>query len=122
METQPPPELLEEYKERVISALREKHGVTVHHWPEVIADYDETAALVCALDRVVSVCTALIHLTGSMGRPVWVLVPAVPEWRYMREGERMPWYPSARLLRQPRIGEWGNLIERVAGMLAGLTV
>jgi hypothetical protein len=49
---------------------------------------------------------------------VWILVPAVPEWRYMRQGDRMPWYPSARLLRQPRIGEWDPLIERVAARLA----
>jgi Flp pilus assembly protein TadD len=101
-----------------LQALRERHGVTVHHWPEVIEDYDETAALVCALDAVVSVCTALIHLTGALGRPVWILVPAVPEWRYMRQGDRMPWYPSARLLRQPRVGEWDPLIERVAVRLA----
>jgi hypothetical protein len=101
-----------------LEALQGKHGVRVHHWPEVIEDYDETAALVCALDAVVSVCTALIHLTGALGRPVWILVPAVPEWRYMRQGDRMPWYPSARLLRQPRIGEWDPLIERVAARLA----
>ncbi len=98
-----------------IAALREKHGVVLHHWPEAIDDYDETAALVCAVDRVVSVCTALIHLTGAMGLPVWILVPAVPEWRYMREGDSMPWYPSSRLFRQPAVGEWSSVIERVAG-------
>ena len=100
-----------------LAELREKHGVVVHHWQEAIDDYDETAALVCAVDRVVSVCTALIHLTGAMGRAAWILVPAVPEWRYMREGSRMPWYPAARLFRQESIGEWGDVIERVAGEL-----
>jgi tetratricopeptide (TPR) repeat protein len=105
-----------------VEALREKHGITVHHWPEVIEDYDETAALVCALERVVSVCTALIHLTGAMGRPAWILVPAVPEWRYMREGSRMPWYPAVELYRQPRIGEWNEVIERVSERLRGSTV
>jgi tetratricopeptide (TPR) repeat protein/ADP-heptose:LPS heptosyltransferase len=100
-----------------IEALREKHGVVLHHWPEVIEDYDETAALVCALDRVVSVCTALIHLTGALGRPAWILVPAVPEWRYMREGNRMPWYPSVELFRQDRIGAWDGVIGRLAGAL-----
>jgi tetratricopeptide (TPR) repeat protein len=100
-----------------IEALRRKHGVVLHHWQEAIDDYDETAALVCAVDRVVSVCTALIHLTGAMGRSAWILVPAVPEWRYMREGERMPWYPAARLFRQPGIGEWSSVIEQVAGLV-----
>ena len=103
-----------------VARLREQHGAVVHHWPEVIEDYDETAALVCAVERVVSVCTALIHLSGALGRPVWILVPAVPEWRYMREGNRMPWYPSAELFRQERIGEWGSLVERVADELGRL--
>jgi ADP-heptose:LPS heptosyltransferase len=100
-----------------VARLREQHGVVVHHWPEVIEDYDETAALVCAVERVVSVCTALIHLSGALGRPVWILVPAVPEWRYLREGNRMPWYPSAELFRQARIGDWSGVIERVASGL-----
>jgi hypothetical protein len=71
---------------------------------------------------VVSVCTALIHLCGALGRPVWILVPAVPEWRYMRQGDRMPWYPSAELFRQERVGEWDAVIERVAERLRGSTV
>jgi tetratricopeptide (TPR) repeat protein len=100
-----------------ISELREKHGIVLHHWQEAIDDYDETAALVCALDRVVSVCTALIHLTGALGRTAWVLVPAVPESRYLREGSRMPWYPSVELFRQERYGEWGSVINRVAARL-----
>ncbi len=102
-----------------LAELREKHGIVLHHWQEAIDDYDETAALVCALDRVVSVCTALIHLTGALGRPAWILVPAVPEWRYMREGSHMPWYPSVELFRQERYGEWGGVIDRVAGRLLG---
>ena len=102
-----------------LAALREAHGVVVHHWPEAIADYDETAALVCSLDRVVSVCTSLVHLTGALGRPAWVLVPAVPEWRYLREGESMPWYPSVRLHRQERIGEWDGVVGHIAGLLRG---
>jgi hypothetical protein len=100
-----------------LSALREQHGVVVHHWQEAIDDYDETAALVCALDRVVSVCTALIHLTGALGREAWILVPALPESRYMRHGDRMPWYPSVRLFRQARIGSWRDVIESVAAQL-----
>ncbi len=103
-----------------IAALRDTHGVVLHHWQEAIDDCDETAALVCALDQVVSVCTSVAHLAGALGRPVRVLVPAVPEWRYGREGDGMPWYPSARLYRQPRVGEWGGVVERVAGELRGL--
>jgi tetratricopeptide (TPR) repeat protein len=100
-----------------IAALRSKHGIEVHHWQEAIDDYDETAALVCALDLVVSVCTSAVHLAGALGRPAWVLVPVIPEWRYMSDGESMPWYPSVRLFRQRRYLQWDGVIDRVAGLL-----
>lgn len=106
--------------DREIAELGAKHGLVVHHWPEAIGDYDETAALVAALDKVVSVCTAVVHLAGALGKPVWVMVPAAPEWRYLARGETVPWYPAARLFRQDRLGEWRPLIERVAGELRGV--
>lgn len=106
--------------EREIADLRARQGLIVHHWPEAIRDYDDTAALVQALDIVVSVCTAAVHLAGAIGKPVWVMVPAAPEWRYLSSGETVPWYPAARLFRQQRLGEWRPLIERVAGELRGV--
>ncbi len=101
-----------------LAAFRNETGAEIAHWQEAIDDYDETAALVCALDLVLSVCTSLIHLTGALGEPVWVMVPAVPEWRYLRRGESLPWYPSVRLFRQARLGDWRPLIERVARELS----
>jgi tetratricopeptide (TPR) repeat protein len=92
-------------------------GIVLHHWPEAIADYDQTAALVCALDLVVSVQTAIVHLAGALGRPVWVMVPAAPEWRYQRAGHGMPWYPSVRIFRQSRLGEWRPVIDAVVAAL-----
>jgi hypothetical protein len=92
-------------------------GVRVQHWPEAIADYDETASLISALDLVVSVTTALVHLTGALGKPVWVLVPAAPEWRYMRAGSGMPWYPSAQLFRQSTLNDWTSVVEAVRSEL-----
>ena len=90
------------------------HGVEVEHWPEVIADLDQTAALVAALDLVVSVQTAVVHLAGALGKPAWVMVPAVPEWRYLRAGIATPWYPSVRLIRQQTAGEWQPVIDCLA--------
>lgn len=87
------------------------------HLADALADYDKTAALVCALDLVVSVCTALIHLTGALGRPVWILAPQVPEWRYGLHGEHMPWYPSASVIRQGERGDWGPVIAAVKARL-----
>lgn len=87
----------------------------IQHWPEAIIDYDETAALVSELDLVVSVCTAVVHLAGALGRPVWVLVPSVAEWRYLIRGARIPWYPSVRMFRQGFDEPWPVAMERVVG-------
>lgn len=103
-----------------LQAFRESSGVPIHHWPEAISDYDETAALVSALDLVVCVCTSLVHLGGSLGQPVWVLAPVVAEWRYGREGPAMIWYPSVRVFRQPSAGAWDALIDEVTGELRAL--
>ncbi|MGE5522559.1 MAG: tetratricopeptide repeat protein [Rhodospirillaceae bacterium] len=92
-------------------------GCTVHHWPEALADYDETAALVAALDLVVTVQTAVAHLAGALGRPVWIMLPASPEWRYLASGTSLPWYPSARLFRQRRVADWSEVVASVGSAL-----
>ncbi len=96
-----------------IDAFGERTGIRVHHWPEAIADYDETAALVTALDRVITVTTSLVHLTGALGKPASVLVPALAEWRYGDAGDTMPWYPSVRLYRQARSEDWTAVVRRL---------
>lgn len=97
-----------------LAVLKRDHGLPVHHWQEAIDDYDETAALVSALDLVISVQTAVVHLTGALGKPAWAMISAVPEWRYMSQGETLPWYPAARLFRQQDQGNWRPVIERIA--------
>lgn len=88
-------------------------GKRPHHWEEAIADIDELAGLISSLDLVISVCNSWVHLGGALGKPVWVLVPQSPEWRYMFSGERIPWYPSVRLYRQQNSGQWRPLVEQV---------
>lgn len=68
-------------------------------WPEAVSNLEQTAAVVSNLDLVISVPTATAHFAGALGRPVWVLVPAIATWRYMWTGERVPWYPSMRVIR-----------------------
>lgn len=104
-----------------LAALRDRHGVEIHDFPEAIADYDETAALVASLDLVITVCTAIVHLAGSLGKPVWVLTPLAPGWRYTAHRDRMPWYPSSRLFRQKKWGEWPPVCQEVSTELARLT-
>ena len=100
--------------------LADARGLQIVHWPTALADYDETAALVSALDLTLSVCTAVVHLAGALGRPVWVMTPYSPEWRYGHAGDSMPWYPSARLVRQRHYGEWGPVIDGVVADLRRL--
>jgi tetratricopeptide (TPR) repeat protein len=93
----------------------------LHWWPEAVRDIEETAALLCALDLVISVTTATAHLAGALGRPTWILVPGVPTWRYGWEGERMPWYPSARVLRRGADQSREAFVAGAARELAALT-
>lgn len=79
--------------------------------PAPIADWDDTAAIVAALDAVLCVDTSVAHLAGAMGKPVLVMLAYCPDWRWGLAGERTPWYPSMRLLRQPRPGDWAPVIE-----------
>ena len=78
-----------------------------------IEDMADTAALMTFLDLVISVDTSMAHLAGALGRPLWVLVPKVPDWRWLLEREDSPWYPSARLVRQTVQCDWGQVIERL---------
>jgi len=81
-------------------------------------DFADTAALMQALDLVITVDTAVAHLAGALGRPVWVLLPYVPDWRWMRDRDDSPWYPSMRLFRRNTPGDWDGLFARLTAALA----
>jgi len=85
----------------------------VELFADEIADFADTAAIIAMLDLVVCVDTSVAHLAGALGRPVWVLLPFSADYRWLLDREDSPWYPSARLLRQPRIGDWDSVLERV---------
>ena len=78
------------------------------------------AALMCCLDLVVTVDSMAAHLAGALGRPVWTLLARVPDWRWRMKGETTPWYPTMRLFRQKRAGDWEEVLERVAEELRSL--
>jgi tetratricopeptide (TPR) repeat protein len=78
-----------------------------------IRDFTDTAAIISLLDVVVSVDTVAAHLAGAMGKPVMILLPHVADFRWMRECEDTPWYPTAKLLRQPAHGDWDSVIARL---------
>jgi hypothetical protein len=80
----------------------------------LFVDFSETAALISTLDLVISIDTAVAHLAGALGKPVWLLLPFAPDWRWLLERDDSPWYPGMRLFRQTRPGDWGSVMERIA--------
>lgn len=78
-----------------------------------IQHYDDTAALIQSLDLVISVDTSVAHLAGALGKPVWILLPFAPDWRWGLSGTNTRWYPSAKLFRQPRYADWTSVIRNV---------
>jgi tetratricopeptide (TPR) repeat protein len=82
-------------------------------YTDEIHDFSDTAALIENLDLVISVDTAVAHLAGALGKSVWTLLPFSPDWRWMLNREDSPWYPTMRLFRQPSVGDWFSVIERV---------
>jgi hypothetical protein len=81
-------------------------------------DFAETAAAVAALDLVIAVDTSVAHLAGALGRPVWLLTPYALDWRWLRDREDSPWYPTMRLFRQHRPQAWDGVLARVSAELA----
>lgn len=82
-------------------------------YSDQIYDFSDTAALIANLDLVISVDTAVAHLAGALGKPVWTLLPFVPDWRWLLEREDSPWYPTMRLFRQSSPGDWQEVMARV---------
>jgi hypothetical protein len=87
------------------------------HLGDDLADLTDTAALLSELDLVISADTSVVHLAGAMGKPVWVLLPFAPDWRWLLDRDDSPWYPTARLFRQTAIGDWAGVLSRVSDEL-----
>ncbi|WP_372399238.1 tetratricopeptide repeat protein [Azospirillum sp. HJ39] len=84
---------------------------------ERVRDFADTAAILATIDLLVTVDTAIVHLAGAMGLPSWLLLPHVPDWRWLLDRADSPWYPSLRLFRQPRPGDWTTTLGTVAAVL-----
>jgi tetratricopeptide (TPR) repeat protein len=82
-----------------------------------LEDFSDTAAVMSFMDIIISTDTSVAHLAGALGRPVWVMLQFMPDWRWLLEREYTPWYPTMRLFRQKRFGDWDEVIDRVAKAL-----
>jgi tetratricopeptide (TPR) repeat protein len=100
-----------------IEAFASETGIRVHTLGDVGDDVENAAAIIRAVDLVVTVCCSVVHLAGALGRETWVLTPEVPAWRYRFEGDTMPWYPAVRLFRQQAGGGWQPVVGRLRSEL-----
>jgi hypothetical protein len=103
--------LQREYRETELPALAQ---LPILRLDESLTDFADTAAVIGELDLVIAVDTAVAHLVGALGRPLWLLLSHIQDWRWMHERADSPWYPSARLFRQSEIGDWDRVIAAVA--------
>jgi len=92
----------------------------VRHFGPELKDMSDTAALCDAMDVIVAVDTSVAHLAAALGKPVWILLPTIADWRWLREGSTSPWYPSVRLYRQPVMGDWNPVLAAVKADLAAM--
>ncbi len=93
---------------------------TIRNFSDAIVDFDDTAALCELMDIVISVDTSVAHLSAALGRPTWILLPYVPDWRWLLDRDDSPWYPTAKLYRQSADGDWDSVFARVRADLLSL--
>jgi hypothetical protein len=95
-------------------------GMVLISLSDEIAGFDDTAAILSVADLLVSVDSSPVHLAGALDRPAWVMLPFMPDWRWLEGRSDTPWYPRHRLFRQPRRGDWGAVVAEVARALRAL--
>ena len=95
-------------------------GVDIADDSADITDFADTAAIIGLLDLVITVDTAVAHLAGALGKPVWIMLPFIPDWRWLMHRSDSDWYPTARLFRQQTPGDWRPVVDDIATALAAL--
>jgi hypothetical protein len=97
-------------------------GMRLLSLSDEIGDFEDTAAILCIADLLISVDSSPVHLAGALGRPVWIMLPKVPDWRWLLERTDTPWYPRMRLFRQATRTDWSGVVSRMAAELMQWTV
>lgn len=98
-----------------INKVKETTGITIHDWPDAdpLKDLDNFAAQIAVLDLVISIDNSTVHFAGALGKPTWILLPFAPEWRWLLNRDDSLWYPTVRLFRQQKIGDWETVFKEV---------
>ncbi len=97
----------------LLTQLNQQNKIDIAFIGNELKDFSDTAALVDLMDLVITVDTSIAHLAGAMGKPVWILLPFNPDWRWLTDRNDSPWYPSARLFRQKEMGDWSGVMRDV---------
>ena len=106
-------------KEYTETDLKRLPTTVIQNYAPYLEDFSDTAALVAQMDLIITIDTSVAHLAGAMGKPVWILIPFVADWRWSQEGETSVWYPTARLFRQILRDNWGSVLSDIAQSLSG---
>jgi len=101
--------------------IRKSNGMPVVDLCDLIDDFADTATAIFHMDLIISVDTATAHLAGAMGKPTWIIIPFEPDWRWMLDRHDSPWYPSIRLFRQPKAGDFDHVMQDIHHALTDLT-
>ena len=110
--------------ETTIADASAEDQATLRERPDIVdltahlSDFAETAALMSCLDLIITVDTSMAHLAGALGRPTWIMLQHMPDWRWLLDREDSPWYPTARLFRQAEPGNFSDVVERVRAELS----
>jgi hypothetical protein len=102
---------------KAAEAMSPPPGLALTDLDDEIGDFDDTAAILSVADLLISVDSSPVHLAGALNRPAWVMLPFISEWRWLTERNDSPWYPSLRLFRQDRFGDWEGVVQRMAAAL-----
>jgi tetratricopeptide (TPR) repeat protein len=93
------------------------HATGILNFGSEISDFADTAALISALDLIISVDTSVAHLAGALGKPIWLMLPFAPDFRWLLDRRDSPWYPRMRLFRQDRPGDWDGVVAQISATL-----
>jgi hypothetical protein len=99
-------------------ALNPPANMPVVSLSQDIRDFEDTAAILSEVDLLISIDSSPVHLAGALGCPAWVMLPLLPDWRWLLDRDDTPWYPTHRLFRQDKWGDWGSVVDLVAKALA----
>jgi hypothetical protein len=97
-----------------------KANPQIKFFGDLLNDFSDTAELIKCLDLVISTCTSVPHLSCSLGKETWIMLSYVPDWRWLLDRDDNPWYTSAKLYRQEKIGDWSSVLEKVKSDLEKL--